>query len=76
MTIKIKVELTIKDKTVELTFDEAKALYFQLKPICENVAQKTMQDLIDEYKRNSPWISRKSILPPYVLRYIAGDQVQ
>ena len=33
MTIKIKVDLIIKDKTIELSFEEAKEIYIQLQPL-------------------------------------------
>jgi len=33
MTIKIKVDLIIKDKTIELSFEEAKEIYYQLQPL-------------------------------------------
>lgn len=33
MTIKIRVDLIIKDKTIELSFEEAKEIYYQLKPL-------------------------------------------
>lgn len=33
MTIKIKVDLIIKDKVIELSFEEAKEIYYQLKAL-------------------------------------------
>ena len=33
MTIKIRVDLIIKDKTIELSFEEAKEIYIQLQPL-------------------------------------------
>lgn len=55
MTIKIKVELTIKDKTVELTFDEAKALYFQLKPFIEKTNDRSFEDYYRSWKEQQ-WV--------------------
>lgn len=55
MTIKIKVELTIKDKTVELTFDEAKALYFQLKPFIEKTNDRSFEDYYRSWKEQK-WV--------------------
>ncbi len=33
MTIKIRVELIIKDKPIEFSFEEAKEIYIQLQPL-------------------------------------------
>ena len=33
MTIKIRIELIIKDKPIEFSFEEAKEIYIQLQPL-------------------------------------------
>jgi len=67
MTVKIKVELTIKDKTVELTFDEAKALFYQLKPLIDKTQTDIMQNILNDYNKNRQSDSWRTPHPIYYM---------
>jgi len=48
MTIKIKVDLIIKDKVIKVSFQEAKEIYFQLKALFP------IEQIADYYPQNYP----------------------
>jgi len=76
MTIKIKVELTIKDKTVELTFEEAKILFQQLKPLFDKESYFKVPDDLRGFKEyHSDWYKPTYKSPGFLMNTNSVGQV-